>query len=246
MHTHPDRYRAIYFPDSEPDEIVKLMDSAGVRAIVGAPHEAMADPVVGNAKMASMIEQHPGRLYGYWAVNPNYPEVLAKDLETLESRKGFVGFKFLPSYHGKPLDGPVYSDALAYANERRLLVLSHTWSESPVNGAGNVRNIAERYPNIKLLLGHSLFGDWDTAVAFTHEFPHVYLELTAAASAGGVIDKFVAEAGSERVIYGTDMPWFDPHYTIGTVVYAHITDEDRHNILHANAEKLLRSVGVQI
>jgi len=246
MHTHPDRYRSIYFPSVEPEEIVAIMDSAGVRVLVGAPHEGLSDPKAGNAKMARMIERFPDRMLGYWCVNPNYGELLRNDLKEFDKLRGFVGFKFLPSYHQKPLDGPVYSDALAYADERRLLVLSHTWGFDGNNGADHVRHVAERFPNVKLLLGHSLYGDWDTAVKIANEFPNVYLELTAAASACGIIEKFVDEVGSEKVVYGTDLPWFDPHYTIGTVVFAHISDDTRHDILHRNAERLLRSVGVEL
>lgn len=51
----------------------------------------------------------------------------------------------------------------------------------------------------------------------------------------------VREAGSEKIVFGTDLPWFDPHYGIGCVVFSRITDEDRHNILHRNAEQLLQS-----
>jgi len=49
----------------------------------------------------------------------------------------------------------------------------------------------------------------------------------------------VEGAGSEKMLYGTDLPWFDPHYVIGCILFARIDDEDRHNILHRNAERLL-------
>ncbi len=49
----------------------------------------------------------------------------------------------------------------------------------------------------------------------------------------------VRETGSERIVFGTDLPWFNHHYYIGSVLGAGITDDDRHNILHRNAEKLL-------
>ena len=46
-------------------------------------------------------------------------------------------------------------------------------------------------------------------------------------------------AGSEKVLYGTDYPWFDPFVYIGFVVYAHIREEEMRNILYENAHKLL-------
>jgi predicted TIM-barrel fold metal-dependent hydrolase len=41
------------------------------------------------------------------------------------------------------------------------------------------------------------------------------------------------------MLFGTDLPWFDPHHAIGALLSADISDEDRHNICHCNAEKLL-------
>jgi predicted TIM-barrel fold metal-dependent hydrolase len=44
------------------------------------------------------------------------------------------------------------------------------------------------------------------------------------------------------MLFGTDLPWFDPHQAIGALLSADITDEDRHNICHCNAEKLLSPI----
>jgi len=99
--------------------------------------------------------------------------------------------------------------------------------------------MAENYPRVKLLLGHSCHGDWDAAVRLAHDFPNVYLELTAVFDDRGVLEKFVREVGSDRLLFGTDLPWFDPHHAIGVLLSAEISDEDRHNICHRNAEVLL-------
>ena len=61
----------------------------------------------------------------------------------------------------------------------------------------------------------------------------------------GPVEKFVAAALGERLLFGTDLPWFDPHHGIGAVLSAEITDQDRHNILHRNAERLLAKVGLK-
>ena len=86
-------------------------------------------------------------------------------------------------------------------------------------------------------LGGELFQP--AAVALARDFPNVFLELTAVFDDRGVLEQFVAEAGSERMLFGTDLPWFDPHQAVGVLLTARISDEDRHNICHRNAEKLL-------
>ena len=75
------------------------------------------------------------------------------------------------------------------------------------------------------------------AVAREHE--NLYLELTAVLDDRGAMEKFVAAGLTNQLLFGTDLPWFDPHHGIGAVLSADIVDIDRHNILHRNAEALL-------
>jgi hypothetical protein len=167
--------------------------------------------------------------------------MLARDLDTFDDLcpDVYVGFKFLSDYHEVPLTDPRYAPAWELADARELLVLAHTWGGSRFDGPEVVRAVAERYPNVRFLLGHACHGDWDAAVRLAQDLPHVYLELTAVFDDRGAIETFVREAGSDRMLFGTDLPWFDPHHAVGVLLNADITDEDRHNICHRNAQRLL-------
>jgi predicted TIM-barrel fold metal-dependent hydrolase len=46
------------------------------------------------------------------------------------------------------------------------------------------------------------------------------------------------------MLFGTDLPWFDPHQAVGALLSAHLDDEAIHNICHCNAEKLLAPLGI--
>ena len=50
----------------------------------------------------------------------------------------------------------------------------------------------------------------------------------------------VNAVGSERVLFGTVMPWYDPMYAIGSVLFANVSDEDKRNIFYNNAMNLLK------
>lgn len=125
------------------------------------------------------------------------------------------------------------------ANAEKRLVLSHTWAKTGGCGADDMRTIAEKYPDVRLLLGHSCYGAWPEVIALAVEFPNVYLELTAAAHVYGLIEWMCREAGSHKVLFGTDYPWFDPMAYIGFVTFAHIEEDDMRNILYNNARRLL-------
>jgi predicted TIM-barrel fold metal-dependent hydrolase len=68
------------------------------------------------------------------------------------------------------------------------------------------------------------------------------MELCAAYHVYGLIEWMVREAGSHKVIYGTDYPWFDPMVVVGCVTYAHISEEDMTNILYNNAKSIMDPV----
>ena len=52
----------------------------------------------------------------------------------------------------------------------------------------------------------------------------------------------VSEAGSGKIVFGTDLPWYSPLYAAGAVLFAGISDDARHDILHRNAERLLSGI----
>ncbi len=240
MHGHMGIWHSIYFPRADVEQMIHTMDECGVRLLVFSHHMALFAPNLGNTLSVQAVRRYPDRLRAYCAINPNYPERIAADLATFESlRSVYVGFKFLSDYHGIAMSDDRCRPVWEYANQRELLVLAHTWEGSDLDGPAVVRQMAERYPRVKFLLGHSCHADWDAAVQLARDFANIFLELTAVFDDRGVLEKFVREVGSDRLLFGTDLPWFDPHHAIGALLSADIGDEDRHNICHRNAEKLL-------
>ena len=240
MHGHMGVWNAIYFPRADVDDMVHTMDECGVRMLVFSHHMALFAPDIANTRSVEAVRRYPNRLRAYCAVNPNYPERVESDLAAFADHTDiYVGFKFLPDYHGIALTDERYRPAWKYADDRELLVLTHTWGGSPHDGPAVIRQVAERYPRVKLLLGHSCHGEWDQAIALARDFPQVYLELTALFDDRGILERFVHEVGSDRMLFGTDLPWFDPHQAIGALLSAHLEDGDLHNICHRNAEHLL-------
>jgi len=237
-HGHFGPYQGIYFPNVTPEAMIGSMDRAGVKFVVSSGHMALVDTDRGNAEMQSVVGAHGDRIKGYWSINPNYPERIEADLSGFDSVSGFLGFKFLADYHKYPITGDRYRPVLRYAEQRRLPILMHTWGGSAFDSADHVDEVAHKYPSVPILMGHSAHGDWEGAVRVALKHPNVYLELTAAYAVRGAVELMVDAGCSQKLLFGTDLPWFDPHYAIGCIVFADISDEDRHNALHRNAERL--------
>ena len=242
MHGHMGPWPAIYFPRAEPEEMLHSMDTAGVRMLLFSSHEALFSAATGNDYTASVARRWPDRFRGMMVVNGNYMDIVERDIERFDAmRDAFVGLKFLAAYHQVALDDPRYDDVWRFANERKLIVTCHTWGHrGDFNGPEQVETIASRFPEVRLMMAHSLLGDWDAAVHMATDYPHVYCDLTAVFECRGSLELFVERGCSERMVFGTDLPWFSPLHGIGCVLSAHISDDDRRNILHRNAERLLK------
>jgi predicted TIM-barrel fold metal-dependent hydrolase len=247
MHGHMGPWKSIYFPAAGADAMVRLMDAAGVKLLCFTHHAALFSPDQSNAPSVAAVRQYPDRLRAYLGINPHYPEIIRRELAGFDRmRDVFVGLKLLAAYHRVRMSDRRYRYALAFAAERRLPVLVHTWSGDPACGAAEVRRVAERYPAVTFLLGHCLNDDWEAAVAVAKEFPNTYLELTSIPGKRGVVEQLVEGAGSGRILFGTDLPWFEEHQGIGSLLSADITEADIHNILHRNAERILKTTGARL
>jgi uncharacterized protein len=241
LHAHYGHFGGIYMPNHTPEQMLATMERCGVERMVSAGHTALVDMVRGNAEIAEIAARHPGRWYAYLTYNPNYSDEGRQELERYEGRAAFVGLKFHPSHHTYPLTGEAYRPAFEFAAARRLLVLTHTWGGSAYDRPELLEQVAQRYPEVDFLAGHSGHGQFEECMAVARRCANVYLELTAAYAVGGLIEQMVRQVGAHKIIFGCDLPWFDPHYAIGCVVMADISEEARRAILRDNALRLLMS-----
>jgi len=186
-----------------------------------------------------VARKYSKRFKAYHIVSSRQLEV-EKDLERVENNRDmYVGFKFLCDYYRVPLSDARHTPYWEYADRHGLLVLCHTWGGSAYDGPEEAEKILSRYSNLVLIAGHSFHGQWDRAVELASRYPNLYLELTAVLDDRGALDLFVEKVGSERILFGTDLPWFSYYHGIGAILSARITDEDRQNIFYRNGEKLL-------
>jgi len=239
-HGHMGVFGGIWFPNPDVKDMLRTMDRCGVERLVFSHHDALQDPFPGNLKAQDAIDRFPDRLIGYYAVNPHYADHLKQSVQNFGSLRGFAGYKILAGYYGTPVTGPACVPLWEHAHAEKLVVLLHTWGGDACAGCKQVREIAEKYVDATILMGHSLYGDWDEAIDCARDFPNVYCELTAAVSAHGLIQKMVDAGIEDKITFGTDLPWFDPMSGIGCIVLARISDAARRKILRDNAARIFQ------
>ena len=239
MHGHMGTHNAIYMKRCEPAEMAKHLQRAGVKRLVFAHHETLWGSRR-NVQDYQVCKEYPDSFRMYVSINPHFPDHIKEDLAQFDSFQPYaVGLKILADYHQVPVTDPRYQYAMEFANERKLPVLFHTWGSSPYNGTKPLLALIEKYPDAKYFLGHSLYGDWEGAAQCVRANENVYLELTAIPGSYGIVEMLCSKVGSTRLLFGTDQPWFDEHQAIGGIVSADISEEDMHNILYRNAQRIL-------
>jgi predicted TIM-barrel fold metal-dependent hydrolase len=153
----------------------------------------------------------------------------------------YIGFKFLPVYHNVSLSDERYLPALEMADAHNLVVLSHTWGYTDC-APKQVEGILKQYKNLQFILGHSAPNELDAAIALVKKYDNAYLDLCDIHRHSGIVDKMVESVGSEKVLFGTDLPWYDPNYCIGSILCAKINDDQKEDIFHRNAERILKHI----
>ena len=239
FHGHMDEHPAIYFPAPHVDDMIKSMDNVGIRWLFFCNHIALDDPLDGEQYNVRAVKKYPDRLRAYHCFHSRHlnPEKEIREVE--DNPDIYIGFKILGDYNAYPISDYCHDPYYQYLSDTGKLLLLHTWGNSPNDGYDQVAEIAERFPKMTIICGHSFFGSQIDGIECTKKYPNIYYELTAIPIVRGYFEDIVQHAGSERVLFGTDLPWFSSFHGIGMILSADITDEDRLNILYRNGDRLL-------
>ncbi|MFH0963470.1 MAG: amidohydrolase family protein [Planctomycetota bacterium] len=224
------------------EDLVRWMDESGVTMAVASHMIAFyASCPAGNDEMARLVDAHRGRIVGSTVVNPRYPEAeMVGELEKHLVKGNHKGIKIHPEVHNYPADGPEYRPMWAFANERELAVLSHTWLGDPTCAPAMFGPIAKDHPRVKVILGHSggLIEGMEAAIGLARTAQNIYLDLCCSIMPDGIIELMVKEVGAERILFGTDVNSYDGRAKIGQVAAARISDDDKRKIFGLNAKRL--------
>ncbi|MFK4223483.1 amidohydrolase family protein [Streptomyces sp. NPDC019890] len=241
-HGHVGRWYAFAVTDGSARSLISVMDRCGVAtACVSHLLAVGPDARAGNELLLTELAQHPARLLGYAVFNPHDPEAPERLRDLLEV-PGVIGVKLHPEVHELPLDHPAYAPAFDIAAERGRIVLAHSQHDSAFCDPVRFAAVAPRYPGLPLLMGHS--GLWTSGFAPAAEAasrcPNLILETCGSRMTARHLGRLVAEAGAERIAFGSDAVFLDLRTGLGRVLLADISEADREQILHGTMDRLLK------
>jgi predicted TIM-barrel fold metal-dependent hydrolase len=238
MHGHLGAY-SFAIPHREPQALVAAMDRVGIRQILCSHMACMTGRVeIGNREVLAAMRACPGRILGYVTLWPANAESVEEETRRCLGQ-GFTGIK-LHNSNGFPYTDPAYAPALAIANERRLPVLLHTWGRA--EEFAQVRLFSEKYPRVNFLLAHSGIVALSEYIKIARELPNVFLDICSSAFPYGALDRMIAGAGAERIVWGSDGNFLNIHHQVGKVLGARCDDAVKRQILSLNARRILGAI----
>ena len=240
FHAHMHPYPGIYFPSQSPESMIASMRRCNTKLTVFCSHYALDYAEFEEKYNLNEAKRYPEYFLAYHSIVPGRTDFKEAAERFENNRQYYFGFgEIHGDFHRTPYTDSAYAPFFEYMNANKLPALLHTWGGSPNTGADIVKKIAGRYPDAIFICGHSFHGDWRYGAEVTRDYPNMMCELTAVMDDCGIIEMLCDTVGSNRILFGTDLPWFDTHHGIGAVLSADISDDDMRNIFYRNGEKLL-------
>lgn len=184
-------------------------------------HPSLAEVRQMNRILVDELARHPDHLRGYCYVNPRYGAESLDDLRRNVEEHGMIGIKlWIATFADDPLCDPI----LEYAAERRLIVLAHAWRKT-VGGfpyestAVHIAAAARRHPDTRFVMAH-LGGQAESALNTVRDLPNVAVDTSGTIIHAGEVALAVERLGTDRVVFGSDLPHVDLSVNVGKVLAA--------------------------
>jgi len=235
-HCHAGNFEPLFSGDHSPADLVAAHDAAGVSA--GMMSKLGKDVTAGNEAVRAGCELHPGRLYGAIYLNPTDPGALA-ELERCARYDVFRGVKLHPSedawFPYMEEYFPVYERCEALG----LPMLFHSGTYPHSNPLA-IAAAARHFPQVPFVLGHFGLADlsWECFAAADLS-ANVHVDTTSNPMVR-VLGEWVDRFGAERMLWGSDFPFYNVEYERLKVDYISASTRNRELISSENAARLYR------
>lgn len=236
-HIHIGKWSSLFFNyESTVDEAVDVMKKSGVSAAVCMP----ADNTRNSILFEEISKVKDFRFYFNAWINPDDAELdgfLKKNLDNISL------FKIHPSIQKKRITDPSYDKYLKIASEHKKPVVVHCGRWQEIAGYKYPLEIAEKYPDLMLILAHlggdqpSLYLECAEEIKFK-KLKNIYLG-TESVREFYFVNKAVHIAGADKVIFGSDYNLGLPLMYIPIIESLNLPQQDRELIYSGNILRLM-------
>jgi predicted TIM-barrel fold metal-dependent hydrolase len=205
VHTHvgandPDGFRLSV------QELLAELETAGSRAVI-IPMQEPTGYAAANDHVVAAAAESGGKLVAFCRVNPSV-EPIAEARRSVDA--GARGIKLHPRAEQFQLSDQGVEDIFAFAHERRLPVLIHAGRGIPALAHDALR-LADRYPDARIILGHSAICDLAWVWRELPRHRNVFVD-TSWWEPSDLMTAF-ALVPPGNLLYASDLPYMTPFST---------------------------------
>lgn len=179
------------------------------------------------------------------------PEAAAHVRDMVESH-GARGVKLHGAMQGFSMSDDRLWPLYETCQEVGVAVLGHSGPDRQGAGFAEPRafgDMLKAFPRLPVVLAHMGGATWNQAREIAETYPNAYfdcceiIEWTGAPNAPSDQDlaRLIKDIGPDRVMMGSDFPWYDLDHTVDRVMELPIlSNEEKAGILGANAQRILK------
>jgi len=235
-------------------ELPPTLDDAGKQRTIVELDATMGDRLKqSNYVACDMARPHP-ELIAFvsadpWALNPKAGQAHLRDLVTHRGARGIKLHPVLQQFDASdPRMFPIYETCV----DLDIPIIAHSGPArsgpqfaEPRAFAGMLR----AFPRLRVVLAHLGGGAWRQTPEIARAFPNASFdccEILAWIGASNAPDerqfaRLIQEVGADRVMLGSDFPWYDLDYGVERIASLPLlSQEEKTAILGENAVRLLR------
>ena len=213
-----------------------------VQSVATTPKQASSI----NHFIAEAVAQSGGRFTGLGTLHPDSDNIEAEIEEILAL--GLKGVKLHPDIQGVAIDDlrmyKIYDGV-----QNVLPILMHTGDfRFDFSNPNRMLPVLEKYPDLTVVGAH--FGGWsvwDEAAKKLKEYKNFYVDTSSSlyAMTPEKAKELILSYGTDRVIFGTDYPMWNPEIEIERFMKIELSEKEREDILSGNTEKLFLKTKVK-
>ncbi|HNS31674.1 MAG TPA: amidohydrolase family protein [bacterium] len=245
-HMHSGKDPNIFVPSGNLENLLATMQSIGIgRAYSSHYSWLLCRFDDGYRESIKTYEQSDGKILFLGVYDPREPEISLKYFDRCLNHPGFIGIKIHPSFHEVYADDPAYLPVWDYARKYGLPILAHTWSitDNPVQKfsvPSLFKAYVDSFQDVPFIMGHcgGRGAGRKDALSMAKKYPNAYIDIAGDIFCHDLIPSLVEAVGAEKIIFGSDWPWFDPMCFIPRIMFSPVTDEQKKLILGINAIKV--------
>jgi predicted TIM-barrel fold metal-dependent hydrolase len=190
------------------------------------------------------VQQQDAQITCFGTIHPDFVDY-KEEIKWLK-RNSIKGVKFHPDYQNFFVDDkkilPIYEQVL---NEG-LIILFHAGMDvgipDPIHCTPKrLRTVLDRFGGGEIIAAHlGGFRLWNEVTEYLVG-RNVYFDTSCAFDELGCdeMSRIITAHGADKVLFGTDSPWFDQKQDIERIHQLKISDEDKRLIFGLNSKRLL-------